>query len=80
MRFFLITGFGLDKRAFAPMNLPEDRFVLFDLVPALPGEDLRDYALRMAGDMGVVPGDVVGGISSAACWGWKSPKPSERGA
>lgn len=63
MRFLLITGFGLDKRAFAPLRLPEDRFALFDLIPALPDESLRDYALRMAKAMGAGPDDVVGGIS-----------------
>lgn len=63
MRVFLITGFALDKRAFDPLRLPTDRFVLFDLVPPLPGEDLPEYARRMGREMGVGPGDVVGGVS-----------------
>lgn len=67
MRFHLITGFGLDRRAFAPLELPPDRFVLHDLIPPLPGESLKEHALRMADSMardsGFGPGDVVGGIS-----------------
>ena len=77
MRFFLITGFGLDKRAFDPLNLPEDRFVLFDLIPALPGETLPDYALRMAGKWGWGPATWWAASPSAACWAWKSPRPSK---
>jgi pimeloyl-ACP methyl ester carboxylesterase len=63
MRIFLITGFALDKRAFSPLNLPAEPFHLVDLVPAKPEESLRDYALRMAADLGVTKDDVVGGVS-----------------
>lgn len=67
MRIHLITGFGLDKRAFAPLDLPPERFVLYDLIPPLPRETLKEHALRMAEGMalasGFGPGDVIGGIS-----------------
>lgn len=63
MRMHLITGFGLDKRAFSPLRLPEDRFRLYDLIPPRRRETLRGYALRMAEGMDLDPGDVVGGIS-----------------
>lgn len=74
MRFQLITGFGLDKRAFDPLGLPPDRFILHDLIPILPGETLKDYALRMARSMGVVPDDVVGGISFGGMLGLEIAK------
>lgn len=63
MRFFLITGFGLDKRAFSLLDLPEDKFKFFDLIPPLKGETLKTYALRMGREIGVGPDDVVGGVS-----------------
>lgn len=74
MRFFLITGFGLDKRAFGPMDLPPDRFVLFDLIPVRHREGLKDYALRMAETLGAGPGDVVGGISFGGMLGLEIAK------
>lgn len=63
MRVFLITGFALDKRAFDFMRLPENTFHALDLIPVLKGESLRDYAKRMAGEIGLAPGDVIGGVS-----------------
>lgn len=74
MRFHLITGFALDKRAFDPLKLPADRFVLYDLIPILPGETLKDYALRMAREMGAGPDDVVGGISFGGMLGLEIAK------
>lgn len=63
MRVFLITGFALDKRAFARMDLPPETYRTQDLIPVLPGETLRAYALRMAKEIGLAPGDVIGGVS-----------------
>jgi pimeloyl-ACP methyl ester carboxylesterase len=63
MRVFLITGFALDKRAFDFMRLPENTFRTLDLIPVLKGESLRDYAKRMAAEIGLAPGDVIGGVS-----------------
>lgn len=63
MRVLLITGFALDKRAFNLMNLPEDTFKTFDLIPVHKGESLREYAIRMAGEIGLAPGDIIGGVS-----------------
>lgn len=63
MRVFLITGFALDKRAFAFLDLPPERFVLADLIPARPRESLRDYALRLGEGLGCTSGDVIGGVS-----------------
>jgi pimeloyl-ACP methyl ester carboxylesterase len=63
MRVFLITGFALDKRAFAMMDLPAETYHTLDLIPVLPGETLRVYALRMASEIGLAPGDVIGGVS-----------------
>ncbi len=63
MRVFLITGFALDKRAFAPLNLPSDPYRLVDLIPVQKDETLRDYAGRMAKEIGLKPGDIVGGVS-----------------
>ncbi|MEO7423743.1 MAG: alpha/beta hydrolase [Fibrobacteria bacterium] len=63
MRVFLITGFALDKRAFAFMDLPPETYTTLDLIPILPGETLRAYAARMAGEIGLAPGDVIGGVS-----------------
>lgn len=63
MRVLLITGFALDKRAFNLMNLPGDTFRTFDLIPVRTGESLREYALRMAGEIGLAPGDIIGGVS-----------------
>lgn len=63
MRVFLITGFALDKRAFDFMRLPEDTFHALDLIPVRKGETLRDYAKRMAAEIGLAPGDVIGGVS-----------------
>jgi hypothetical protein len=62
MRVLLITGFALDRRAFLPLDLP-DGFETFDLIPVRKGETLRAYALRMAGEIGLKPGDVIGGVS-----------------
>ena len=74
MRFFLITGFGLDKRAFSLLNLPEDRFKVFDLIPPLKGETLQTYALRMGREIGVGPDDVVGGVSFGGMMGLEIAK------
>ena len=62
MRVLLITGFALDRRAFSPLDLPPE-FETFDLIPTRPGESLGDYALRMAGEIGLRPGDIIGGVS-----------------
>lgn len=62
MRIFLITGFGLDGRAFAPLDLPGD-FHAVDLIAVRRGETLAAYALRLAAQMGLEAGDVVGGVS-----------------
>ncbi|MBW8887680.1 MAG: alpha/beta fold hydrolase [Fibrobacteres bacterium] len=62
MRVLLITGFALDKRAFIRLDLPPE-FETFDLIPARRGESLRDYALRMAAEIGLRPGDIIGGVS-----------------
>jgi hypothetical protein len=63
MRVFLITGFALDKRAFSLMKLPEDVYHTLDFIPILKGETLREYAKRMAGEIGLAAGDVIGGVS-----------------
>jgi pimeloyl-ACP methyl ester carboxylesterase len=63
MRVFLITGFALDKRAFAFMDLPPETYTTLDLIPILKGETLQAYARRMAGEIGLAPGDVIGGVS-----------------
>jgi pimeloyl-ACP methyl ester carboxylesterase len=63
MRVFLITGFALDKRAFSLMKLPEDVYQPLDFIPILKGESLAVYAKRMAGEIGLAPGDVIGGVS-----------------
>lgn len=63
MRVFLITGFALDKRAFAPLNLPSDPYRLVDLIPVQKGESLRDYAVRMSKEIGLKAGDIIGGVS-----------------
>jgi hypothetical protein len=63
MRVFLITGFALDKRAFAFMNLPPETYRTLDLIPILAGESLRAYAGRMAAEIGLAPGDIIGGVS-----------------
>jgi hypothetical protein len=62
MRVLLITGFALDRRAFLPVDLP-DGFETFDLIPVRAGETLRTYAMRMAGEIGLKPGDIIGGVS-----------------
>ncbi len=63
MRVFLITGFALDKRAFALMDLPSETYRTLDLIPILKGESLREYAARMAKEIGLAPGDIIGGVS-----------------
>lgn len=63
MQVFLITGFGLDKRAFSPLHLPKDPYRLIDLVSILKGETLQTYAWRLAKEMGLKAGDIVGGVS-----------------
>lgn len=63
MRIFLITGFALDKRAFDLMRLPGEKYVTVDLIPVVKGESLREYALRMAGIIGLRSGDIIGGVS-----------------
>jgi pimeloyl-ACP methyl ester carboxylesterase len=63
MRVFLVTGFALDKRAFDLMDLPSDLYRTVDLSPVRKGESLREYALRLAGEIGLQAGDVVGGVS-----------------
>ncbi len=62
MRVLLITGFALDRRAFIRLDLPPE-FETFDLIPVRPGESLRAYALRMAAEIGLQPGDIIGGVS-----------------
>jgi hypothetical protein len=62
MRVLLITGFALDKRAFSLMDLPEG-YEALDLIPVRKGESLRDYARRMAGEIGLAAGDIIGGVS-----------------
>ncbi len=59
----LITGFGLDRRAFDGLNLPPDRFRCADLIPVEAGESLPHYSLRLAEKIGFQSGDVVGGLS-----------------
>ena len=59
----MITGFALDRRAFSLMGLPDDVYQTLDLIPVRKGESLREYALRMAGEIGLEPGDVIGGVS-----------------
>ncbi|MDB5050632.1 MAG: hypothetical protein JWO30_3703 [Fibrobacteres bacterium] len=63
MRVFLITGFALDKHAFDFMDLPGETYHTLDLIPILKGETLRQYALRMASEIGLAAGDVIGGVS-----------------
>src|SRR4051812_14290579 len=63
MRVFLITGFALDKRAFALMDLPPESYHVLDLIPIRHGETLREYARRFASEIGLSPGDVIGGVS-----------------
>ena len=63
MRVFLITGFALDRRAFDLMDLPAETYHTLDLIPVRKCETLRDYALRMAGEIGLAPGDIIGGVS-----------------
>ncbi len=63
MRVFLITGFGLDKRAFELLQLPAEPFVLVDLIPVQKGERLPSYARRLSKIMDVAAGDIVGGVS-----------------
>ena len=63
MRVFLITGFALDRRAFQMMDLPAETYRTVDLIPIRKGESLREYARRMAADIGLAPGDVIGGVS-----------------
>ncbi len=63
MRVFLITGFALDKRAFSLMDLPSETYTTLDFIPVRKGESLREYALRMAGEIGLAPGDIIGGVS-----------------
>jgi acetyl esterase/lipase len=63
MRVYLITGFALDKRAFDLMDLPADTYRTLDLIPVRKGESLREYALRMAREIGLAPGDIIGGVS-----------------
>jgi pimeloyl-ACP methyl ester carboxylesterase len=63
MRIFLITGFALDKRAFSPLGLSDERFRFVDLIPARAGETLRDYALRLGDSLGAGKDDVIGGVS-----------------
>jgi hypothetical protein len=62
MRVLLITGFALDRRAFLPLDLPAG-YETFDLIPVRKGETLRAYALRMADEIGLRPGDIIGGVS-----------------
>lgn len=63
MRVFLITGFALDTRAFSPLQLPPEPFRLVDLIPARRRETLREYALRLAAEIGMTGDDVIGGVS-----------------
>lgn len=63
MRVFLITGFALDKRAFDLMGLPPEEYRTLDLIPVNAGETLREYAARMAKEIGLAPGDIIGGVS-----------------
>jgi pimeloyl-ACP methyl ester carboxylesterase len=63
MRVFLITGFALDRRAFSFMDLPKDVYQTLDLIPIRKGESFREYALRFAREIGLAPGDVIGGVS-----------------
>lgn len=63
MRVFLITGFALDKRAFEFLDLPGDLYFSVDLIPVQKGESLKEYASRLAKEMGLAPGDVIGGVS-----------------
>jgi pimeloyl-ACP methyl ester carboxylesterase len=63
MRVYLITGFALDKRAFSLLHLPSEPYRFVDLIPVNKDESLKEYALRLAKEMGLVPGDIVGGVS-----------------
>ncbi|GAA4344585.1 alpha/beta hydrolase [Flaviaesturariibacter amylovorans] len=49
MTLYLIPGLGADHRVFGRLRFPEGaRIVYLDWIPQEQGEDLRQYALRMA--------------------------------
>ncbi len=63
MKIFLITGFALDKRAFNLLDLSNEIFIFRDLIPVEKEDSFKSYALRMAKDMDLQDGDIIGGVS-----------------
>jgi len=48
-RVYLISGLGADRRAFRKLRFPVDlELVHLDWIPALKGESLQNYAMRLA--------------------------------
>ncbi len=61
-RVILFPGLGADSRMFALQHgIPG--LETPDWIPHVPGESLRDYALRLGASLDIGPGDVVGGVS-----------------
>jgi len=58
-----MTGFALDVRAFALLDLPPQRVRVLDLIDAEPGDTLASYAARLVGATDYTPQDWIGGVS-----------------
>jgi pimeloyl-ACP methyl ester carboxylesterase len=62
-RIFLFSGMGGDSRLMEPLKVPGVEVITPNHLEPFDGEELADYAARVATARGVEPSDVVGGAS-----------------
>jgi pimeloyl-ACP methyl ester carboxylesterase len=63
IRVVLFSGMGADHRLFRSIRIPETEIVTPDHADPAPGENLMQYAARIADGLSIQPDDIVGGIS-----------------
>lgn len=62
-RLYLIPGMGADGRLFEGLAREGLKFTVLEFIPAMPGETLREYALRLGAMIDHAEPFIVGGVS-----------------
>ncbi|HHG84107.1 MAG TPA: alpha/beta hydrolase [Bacteroidetes bacterium] len=62
-KLYLIPGLGSDRRIFTGLKRQGLEFEVIEFIPPLPGEKLREYAIRLAAPIDVNQPFIIGGVS-----------------